>query len=311
MTAGTGLTVTVTGSGATAAVGAGGTFMLIGVPSGTVELHFSGNGIDARGSIDDVREQDEIKVTVNINGSTAKVEVSEHSKPDTKAELEGRIDSIAAASRSFRIREANVVVAPEAVLRHGDRTLTFGDLHVGDQVHVRGTRTGNDVVASEVKLQNDEPEAREVEVAGPVAGLLPGSCPTRTFTVNGVKVFTDAATKFSDGTCAQLANGTKVDVEGTRQADGSVKAVKVEFEEAEQKEAEVEGTISGLTGTATCPVLTFSVNATKVSTGATTEFSGGTCKQLVNVMKVEAKGTRQADGSVKAVKVKLEDSGKK
>ena len=308
---GTGLTVTVTGSGATATVGAGGTFLLSGVPSGTVELHFSGPGTDARGSIDGVGEQDEVKVTVTINGSIARVDVSEHSKPDTKAELEGRIDSITAATRSFRMREANVVVAPDAVIRRGDRTLTFSDLHVGDRVHVRGSRTGNDVVASEVKLQNNEPEAQQVKVEGQVAGLLPGSCPARTFMVNGVKVVTDTATKFSDGTCAQLANGIKVEVEGTRQADGSVKAVKVEFEEAEQKEAEVEGTISGLTSTATCPVLTFSVNATKVSTNATTEFSGGTCKQLANGMKVEAEGTRQTDGSVKAVKVKIEDGGKK
>ena len=309
--AGTGLTVTVTGSGVTATVGPGGTFMLTGVPSGTVELHFSGPGIDARGTIDNVGEQEEVKVTVNINGSTAKVDVSQRSKPDNKVELEGRIDSVNVAARSFRVRDANVVVAPDSVIRHGDRTLSFSDLHVGDEVHVRGTRNGNDVVASEVKLQNDEHEAQEAEVQGQVAGLLPGTCPVRTFTVNGVKVSTDATTQFSDGTCAQLANGTKVEVKGTRQTDGSVKAAKVKLEEAEHKEAEVEGKISGLTGTGTCPVLTFSVNTTKVSTDLTTAFSGGTCKQLANDMKVEVKGTRQSDGSVKAAKVKLEDSGKK
>ena len=79
----------------------------------------------------------------------------------------------------------------------------------------------------------------------------------------------------------------------------------------EKHSSEVEGKISGLTGTGTCPVLKFSVNTTKVSTDATTEFSGGKCEQLVNDMKVEVKGTRQSDGSVKAAKVKLEDSGKK
>jgi len=166
-------------------------------------------------------------------------------------------------------------------------------------------------VLSEVKLQSDEHEAREVEIQGLVADLA-GSCSSsRTFTVNGTKVSTDATTQFSDGTCAQVAIGTKVEVKGTHQTDGSVKATKVKLEEAKHDEVEVEGKISGLTGTGTCPVLTFSVNTAKVSTDATTEFSGGTCKQLANDLKVGVKGTRQSDGSVKATKVKLEDSGKK
>jgi hypothetical protein len=235
MTAGTGLTVTVSGSNATAAVGAGGAFQLTGVPSGTIELHFSGPGTDARGKIDDVAEQEEIQVTVSINGSTAKVDVSERSKSDQKVEVEGRIDSITVAARSFHVRDANVVVAPAAVIRRGDRTVSFNDLHVGDEVHVRGTRTGNDVVASEVKLQNDEQQAQDVELKGQVAGLLPGSCPARTFTVNSVKVSTDLTTRFSDGSCAQLANGAKVEVEGTRQTDGSVKAARIKIEDGGKK----------------------------------------------------------------------------
>ena len=234
MGADTGLTVAVTGSGVTATVGPGGTFVLTGVPSGTVELHFSGSGTDARGAVDDVGEQEEIKITVTINGSTVKVDVTLRSKPDNKVELEGRIDSIT-PPRSFHVRDANVIVSPDAVIRHGDRTLTFSDLHVGDKVHVRGTRNGNNVVAYEVKLQNEEQEGQEVEVKGQVAGLA-GSCESsRTFTVNGTKVFTYEKTEFSGGTCKQLAKDMKVEVKGISQADKSVKAAKVKLEGSDKK----------------------------------------------------------------------------
>ena len=306
----TGLTVTVTGSGVTATVGPGGTFVLIGVPLGRVELHFSGPGTDARGAVDDVGEHEEIKVTVTISGSTAKVDVNQRSKPDNKVELEGRIDSIPIiASRSFYVRGINVIVAPDAVIRHGDRTLSFGDLHVGDEVHVRGTRNGtaNDIVASEVKLQ--EAEHKEVEVQGIVSNLPTGTCPNKTFTVNGVTVSTDKDTEFSGGKCEQLAKDMKVEVKGTYQTGGSVKATKVKLEEAAHREAEVQGKVSGLTGT--CPNKSFTVNGVNVLTDKNTEFSGGKCEQLAKDLKVEVKGTYQADKSVKAAKVKLEDSGKK
>jgi hypothetical protein len=56
---------------------------------------------------------------------------------------------------------------------------------------------------------------------------LGGTCPALTFTVNSTRVSTNASTQFLKGTCGQLKNGTKVEVEGARLSDGSITAAKV------------------------------------------------------------------------------------
>ena len=96
---------------------------------------------------------------------------------------------------------------------------------------------------------------------------------------------------------------------GQFQSTTSAKDLPSKVEEAERREAEVQGKVSGLAGT--CPNKSFTVNGVNVLTDKTTEFSGGKCEQLAKDLKVEVKGTYQADKSVKAAKVKLEDSGKK
>ncbi len=60
---------------------------------------------------------------------------------------------------------------------------------------------------------------------------LSGSCPSLTLTVRGTTVKTDSATKFEDGSCPRIANGTHVEVEGRRQADGTILATEIEIED--------------------------------------------------------------------------------
>jgi hypothetical protein len=141
---------------------------------------------------------------------------------------------------------------------------------------------------------------------GTVSGISSDSgCPVRTFTINttpATTVKTDASTVFEDVTCAALANGTIVDVEGIRQSDGSILAKKIE---AEAGPDEVEGKISELSGTGSCPALTFKVGTVTVTTSASTTFSGVTCAALANGTEVEVEGTKQANGSIAAASVKL------
>ena len=59
--------------------------------------------------------------------------------------------------------------------------------------------------------------------------------------------------------------------------------------------------MSGLTGT--CPTLSFTVQATKVTTTASTTFKDITCAAVANGAAVEVKGAKQTDGSVVASKV--------
>lgn len=68
---------------------------------------------------------------------------------------------------------------------------------------------------------------------------------------------------------------------------------------------EVEGVVSGLTGT--CPSVAFTVRTLTVRTNASTRFEGGGCSHVRNGADVEVKGTRQSDGSLLAVRVEIED----
>lgn len=224
------ITISITGTGISTSVSPGGTFVLSGVPAGDVELHFSGPGIDARSTVAQVTEGEQIRIIVTVHGSEAAVNVTDRKKPENAREIEGLISAINLGARTIVVNGTTVNVPTNAIIRHGDRMLSLGDLKTGERVHVRGTLSGSIIVASEVKLQDEnQPGQGEAEVEGTVSARS-GSCPTVTFNVGTTKVVTDATTQFKDGTCATIANGMKVEVEGTRQADGSIKAARVEFD---------------------------------------------------------------------------------
>ena len=99
-----------------------------------------------------------------------------------------------------------------------------------------------------------------------------------------------------------------MEVKGTRQADGSIVATKVELEDEgddDEEDAKVEGLVSGLPS-GTCPALTFTVGTKQVTTSASTTFKDVTCATLVNGMSVEVKGALQMNGSIAAAKVELD-----
>ena len=203
-----------------------------------------------------------------------------------------------------------VMAGPGAVIRHGNRTLTMASIEVGDHVQARGSMEGTTLVAVEIKVQDtggDNDEVDEAELEGDISGLSgTGTCPIVTFMIGATKVTTTAATVFDDVTCANLANGARVEVEGVRQADGSIVATRVE---AESGPDEVEGTVFELSGS--CPTRTFKVGAalstaTTVKTSDSTTFSGVTCAALANGARVEVEGKKEADGSITAASVELD-----
>jgi hypothetical protein len=220
---------------------------------------------------------------------------------------------------SFTVNGVTVIADADTTIRHGNRTLTMGNIGVGDHVQARGTMTGTTLLAIEIKVQNtngedDDDTGVVLEVEGAVAGFTgAATCPATTFTIGTTTIKTSAATVFDDVTCATLANGALVEVNGTRQIDNSILATRVELQSGPN---EVRGTVSELTGTATCgtatPALTFKVTpalgtAVTVKTTATTTFTGGTltCATLANGANVEVEGTTQADLSLTAASVEL------
>jgi hypothetical protein len=153
----------------------------------------------------------------------------------------------------------------------------------------------------------DNGAENEVEMTGTITTRT-GVCPTLTFSIGTTTFTTNNATVFRDP-CADIVSGAVVEVKGTRQTNGTVLATRVHVEDREdenenENEVELTGTIAGKTGS--CPSLTFSIGTTMFTTDAQTLF-GEACSALVNGDRVEVKGTRQANGTVLASRVHVED----
>lgn len=244
-----------------------------------------------------------------------------------KVEIEGIIAS--KDSTAITVRGQAVLVPATAVIRHGSRLYGFADLAVGDRVHIRairvvsgtGTTATTHLEATEVKLQNstgddedendeDEGEDEEDELGGlevdlqGTLSLLNGLCPTISFTVGTATVKTGTPTKFKDTACSAIKNGDRVEVEGLRQADGTVLAEEVRAVKTEARVSEIKGTLTLLSGT--CPAISFTVGSTKVTTSASTKFKDGGCAAIKNGKRVEVKGFRQTDGSLLATVVEID-----
>jgi len=224
-------------------------------------------------------------------------------------EVNGRITALDAATHIVTVGEKKVSVPVTVVIRHGSRTFAFADLQVGDHIQVKGsTNEAGIVVANEVKVEqggnpdrdndDEDDDVNRVEASGAVVTLT-GTCPALTFNILTAKITTTATTTFRGLTCAALANGDVVEVQGVKQADGSIVATRVSMD------TDVKGAVSALTGT--CPALTFNVGTTKVTTSATTVFHDITCATVANGAIVEVEGTRQADASIVATQVSKAD----
>ena len=134
-------------------------------------------------------------------------------------------------------------------------------------------------------------KSTKVEIEG--ASSSAGTCAS--FVVNGTTITTDAATQFSKGTCANVVAGAIVQVKGSTQPDGTVRAIEVKFEDKtkttmmmdddDKNKVELEGLVTaGGCGS-------FTVKNVVVTTNATTVFKNGRCEEIA----VGRQGARQSD----------------
>jgi hypothetical protein len=97
-------------------------------------------------------------------------------------------------------------------------TLPIGRLQPGDHVTIAVTVDGShahlDSREDDRDTDADDEADDEDEVEGRIADLK-GGCPNLTFTIGITTVRTNSDTKFKNIACTTLANGTKVEAEGT------------------------------------------------------------------------------------------------
>ena len=221
-----GVTISIVGTGISTNADNQGQFTLDNVPSGTVALNFSAPGANATVTLQGVGANDRVQITVTVNGNNAHIDSERHNN----GEISTRITSIDSGNKSFQAGNWTIKTTGSTTIRHGSKTVQFSDLKPGDHVQVRGTRDGNTVTASEIKVEqggqggdtdddDDDDEDNEAEVDGRVSGLG-NSCPGITFMIGNTKVTADQNTTYRRTSCSAIKNDLKVEVEGTRQNDG-------------------------------------------------------------------------------------------
>jgi hypothetical protein len=232
-----GVTISVVGTGISTNADNQGQFALNDVPSGTVVLNFSAPGSNATATLQGVGPGDRVQITVTVNGNNAHIDSEHHNN----GEISARINSIDSGNNSFQAGNLTIKTTSSTVIRHGSQRLQFSDLHVGDHVQVRGTRDGSTVTATEIKVEqggrrdddedDDDDDDHEAEVEGRVSGLSNSSCPGITFMIANTKVIADQNTTYRSTSCSAIKNDLKVEVEGSRQSDGSVLARRISLDD--------------------------------------------------------------------------------
>jgi len=200
--------------------------------------------------------------------------------------LKGTIASLDTTAKTFTIGAATISYANVAALP--------ANLANGMPVKVRLQTTPVAGVWLATRLEAIHPhvgDANEAEIEGTITAFTS----TASFSVNGIPVDASNAT-FPDGTTG-IVLGAHVEVHGTS-SNGTVVASRVEVEDHARRHAEgfeLHGAITAIDTTAQ----TFVLRGVTVAYGdAGVEFRNGTAAQLAVGVRVEARGTLSADGTM-------------
>jgi hypothetical protein len=237
----------------------------------------------------------------------------QNSQTTVPVEVNGTIDSLTGSAAAFQFKVGSRVVkgdASTAFFGDGDRSDSFSDLKDGARVEVKGQQRDGFVYATRIHINGttetpDDGPDTSASIHGTLVSIS-GSKPSLVLMVGSTTVRTSSATEVKRRGDVQsldtLKVGQTLHVVGDRQTDGSLNARKIEIDDdATGGEFEIEGSLGGLNGT--CPSVRFSVNGFSIATSASTSFETA-CSSLKSGDKVNVKGTRLADGSVAATRVK-------
>jgi hypothetical protein len=225
-------------------------------------------------------------------------------------ELQGAISATPAPTATgFSIGTRSVVVDNNTVFKNMARA----DLAANLLVEVKGTLSAGVLTATRIEKKSAVAGQAEdnVNVKGTAASAIVNSA----FSLNGpngpIIVTTATATFLKGGaaaTSAIVAAGATLEVEGTLQADGSVKAIKISVEV--EKTVKLEGNATAGAYNATANTLT--LNGVSVKIAATTRLldTGGalTLNSIAAGNHLQVTGVVDATGSVSASQVQRTSS---
>src|SRR5687767_83547 len=145
---GPGITVTVVGTDITASVKPNGTFVLTNVPPGDIQLHFTGPGTDALLTVAGVNGGDELRIDVEVSGSTATLQSVSRKDKLNKVEIEGAI--VSGTCASFVVNGTTITTDAATQFSKG----ACANVIPGALVQVKGSTLADTTVrATEVKFK--------------------------------------------------------------------------------------------------------------------------------------------------------------
>jgi hypothetical protein len=223
-----GIRVSVSGTALSTVTDDSGRFTLAGVPGSRAELHFEGSGVDARLEIEGLVSGQTLTITVRVDGSRATIASPEDG---SEVEFRGRVDSVG-ADRLVVSGRTVLVSSATRLLSRDNQPVPLSSFRENDFVEVEGRGLADGGVAAEkVKLEDEDEveDQNDVEFTGRIERLSP-------LTVAGQTVRTDGNTRILDDRnqpvpFSSLKVNDNVEVEGHRQADGSVLAKKIKIED--------------------------------------------------------------------------------
>jgi len=221
-----------------------------------------------------------------------------------EVEIRGRIKSIA-ADRLVIASFTFFVDAKTVVLDHRNRLIRFADLRVDQLVEVRADRRADgSLLATRIKVEDDGND--ELEFTGKIEAIDAAS-----LVVLGVKFSVNQNTVVLDNRnnplkFADLQVGLLVEIRADRRSDGSWLATRIKIEDQPNDEVELTGLIEAIdSNSLTVLKMKFTVNAATVvldNRNNPIKFA-----DLKIGQRVEVRADRQANGTLLATRVKLED----
>ncbi|MEZ4703282.1 MAG: DUF5666 domain-containing protein [Rhodothermales bacterium] len=193
------------------------------------------------------------------------------------------------------------------ILNDDNLPISVFDLFVGAIVEVRGVRSGSSpLTATRVKIEDDFQSEDEIELTGVIEAI-----DSQSITVNGTLFSVDDRTVVTDhanqpASFASLVVGETVEIKGFRQADGSVRAVRIHREDRGEDEVELTGLVEAIEGTSLVVAgLTFETNdRTLILDNDRLPIAFA---DLVVGLVVEIRADVQPDGRLLATDIKIED----
>jgi hypothetical protein len=252
---------------------------------------------DAPGTQDDLRVGQVVRISGELEDGETTGTASTVSFDDN---VEGPIQSIDVAGNQLVVLGQTVLVGADTSFDDSIQPGSLAGLVVGDIVEISGlVMADGSITATRIEKK---PAGSEFEVHGTVAGL---DTANQRFNLSALVVDYSAA-QLDDFPGAQIENGQAVEAKGaTLDANGVLVATRVEFEGSlvtgdADDFIEIEGFITRFAS-----AQDFDVSGVPVTTGAATEFEGGTAADLGLNVKVEVEGLMTASGAVAATKVDI------